>query len=258
MRVYDLGFLLLRLSCVAFGTGALWAQTPAAATIPLPEHPRPDFARSGWVNLNGSWRFAFDARNDGERAGWTSGALAGSREILVPFSWGAPLSGVPDSADIGWYSRSITIPESWRGQRVFLVFGASDWRTTAWLDGQRLGEHQGGYTPFSFELSSHARLGSPQRLVVRVDDADHPFKLEGKQGYGKARGLWQTVYLEARGATPLAAVHVSPKSDLASVGIDVRLLEPAQRELAHEIATTNARPVRTLSQRLQTGATTAH
>src|SRR5688500_3391543 len=158
-------------------TAALSGQTPVASTIPLPEHPRPDFERAEWMNLNGRWRFAFDARNEGERAGWPSGALPGGREIMVPFSWGAPLSGVPDSADIGWYARSITIPESWRGRRIFIVFGASVWRTTAWLDGTRLGEHQGGYTPFSFELTSLVRAGASQRLSVRVDDTDHPFKL---------------------------------------------------------------------------------
>src|SRR5438876_196749 len=182
-------------------------------SIPLPEHPRPDFQRAEWLNLNGRWQFWFG--HDG-----------GKREIVVPFSWGSPLSGVPDSGDIGSYARDITVPDAWRGRRVFLVFGASDWRTTAWLDGQKLGEHQGGYTPFSFELK-HTRLGARQRLLVRVDDTPHPFKLEGKQGYGKARGMWQTVYLEARGSDPLEFVHFTPRADLARVSVDVQLLDPA-------------------------------
>jgi len=204
----------------------------SADSIPLPEHPRPDFQRAEWLNLNGRWRFAFDPKNDGERAGWPSGNVPAGREILVPFSWGSPLSGVPDSADIGWYARAITVPEAWRagGRRVFLVFGACDWRTTAWLDGKKLGEHQGGYTPFSFELTQRLRPGA-HTLVVRVDDSPHPFKLEGKQGYGKARGLWQTVYLEARGPDPLELVHFTPHADLAGVTVDAQLLEPAPRDL---------------------------
>src|SRR6266704_7109331 len=96
--------------------------------IPLPEHPRPDFQRAQWLNLNGRWQFWFD-QQDSSR---------GRREIVVPFSWGAPLSGVPDSGDIGWYARDITVPDAWRGRRIFLVLGASDWKTTAWLDGQKL------------------------------------------------------------------------------------------------------------------------
>ena len=247
-----------RLWLLALFGGRLGAQAPRADTVPLPEHPRPDFERAEWLNLNGRWQFAFDPKNDGERAGWPGGALPAGREILVPFSWGAPLSGVPDSADIGWYARSISVPESWRGRRVFLVFGASDWRTTAWLDGKRLGEHQGGYTPFSFELVPALLTGRPQRLVVRVDDTPHPFKLEGKQGYGPARGMWQTVYLEARGADPLESVHFTPTADLAGVGVDVRLLEPAPKDLTLRLTFTNREGDSVITRRIARGAATAH
>src|SRR5207245_11084525 len=89
--------------------------------IPLPEHPRPDFQRADWLSLNGTWRFAFDPRHEGLRLGWPGGSLPGNREIVVPFSWGAPLSGVPDSANIGWYAREITVPAEWRGRRVCVV-----------------------------------------------------------------------------------------------------------------------------------------
>src|SRR6476469_1735631 len=140
----------------------------AADSLPLPAQPRPDFARADWQNLNGRWQFAFDAGNNGETARWFASALPSPRTILVPYSWGAPLSGVPDSADIGWYSRTITIPEAWRGKRVFLVVGAADWRTSAWIDGVKLGDHQGGYTPFSFELTRSAKPGTVQRLTLRV------------------------------------------------------------------------------------------
>ena len=135
-----------------FGTASHSSTTDS---IPLLEHPRPDFQRAQWLNLNGRWHFAFDPQNSGEREGWPSRELPAGREILVPFSWGAPLSGIPDSGDIGWYGRTITVPAAWHGggRRVFLVFGASDWHTTAWLDGRKLGDHQGGYTPFSFELT---------------------------------------------------------------------------------------------------------
>ncbi|HYX82123.1 MAG TPA: glycoside hydrolase family 2 TIM barrel-domain containing protein, partial [Gemmatimonadales bacterium] len=225
------------------------------AQIPLSEHPRPDFQRAEWLNLNGPWRFTFDAQDAGERLGWpaNTGSLPGAREILVPFSWGAPLSGVPDSGDIGWYARNIRVPAAWRGRRVFVVFDASDWRTSAWLDGTKIGEHQGGYTPFSFELTSLVRAG-PQRLVVRVDDTPHPFKLEGKQGYGPARGIWQTVYLEARGTDPIASVHFTPWRDLGGVRVDVQLLEPAPRPLNLRVRFTNIDGHPIFTQRILAGA----
>jgi len=84
------------LLCVAILTAIapLAAQETSATAIPLPEHPRPDLERAQWQNLNGRWDFAFDAANEGERAGWTRGALPSPRKILVPFSWGSALSGV--------------------------------------------------------------------------------------------------------------------------------------------------------------------
>ena len=201
------------------------------------------------MNLNGRWRFAFDPPG-------VDGSLPGNREILVPFSWGAPLSGVPDSGDIGWYARAITVPETWRGRRVFVVVGASDWRTEAWLDGTKLGEYQGGYTPFSFELPRQLQSG-PHRLVLRVDDTPHPFKLEGKQGYGAARGIWQTIYLEARGSAPLASVHFTPSRDLNAVRVMARLLEPAPRDLTLGITLTNREGQPTHTTRIARGATSA-
>jgi galactose mutarotase-like enzyme len=224
---------------------------------PLPEHPRPDFQRADWLNLNGRWQFAFDPQDRGQQDGWPRRGLPSGREIVVPFSWGAPLSGVPDSADIGWYERAITVPPAWRSRRVFLVFGASDWRTTVWLDGHKLGEHQGGYTPFAFELDT-ARLGATRQLIIRVDDTPHPFKLEGKQGYGKARGMWQTVYLEARGTDPLEFVHFTPHTDLAGVDVDVRLLAPAPRDLTLRLEFTNRVGGPTVTHRIPRGARTAH
>jgi len=227
------------------------------AQIPLPEHPRPDFHRAEWLNLNGAWRFAFDPHDEGERLGWPGGSLPGGRKIVVPFSWGAPLSGVPDSGNIGWYAREITVPAEWRGRRVFLVVGACDWRTTVWLDSTKLGEYQGGYTPFSFELPRRL-TGGPHRLVLRVDDTPHPFKLEGKQGYGPARGIWQTAYLEARGIAPLAAVHFTPWRDLNGVRVEAQLLEPAPRALTLSAAFDNREGKPVVTSRIARGATAVH
>jgi hypothetical protein len=239
MRTPSLLAVAARWLCLTLTLASAAVAQPARRdTIPLPEHPRPDFQRPQWLNLNGWWRFAFDARDAGMRAGWPNGGLPAGHRILVPFSWGSALSGVPDSANIAWYERTVTVPNAWRGRRVFLVFGASDWRTSVWLDGRQIGEHQGGYTPFSFELKA-PRLGQAQRLVVRVDDTPHPFKLEGKQGYGAAHGMWQTVYLEARGSEPLAAVHFTPHADLNGVRVEARLLEPAPTDVAVRLAFTN-------------------
>ena len=228
---------LLTLAALAFVAGSEaraaaipppTGQTDPRGTSPLPEHPRPDFERADWLNLNGEWLFRFDAEGVGERERWfESGPDAFPLRIQVPFSWGSRLSGVADQADVAWYARTIRVPDAWRAQRVFLVVGASDWKTSAWLDGHPLGSYHGGYTPFELELTKLARPGEGQQLVLRVDDTPHPFKLEGKQGYGKARGIWQTVYLEARPAVYVESFELHPDVGLKRVEARLRLSDPA-------------------------------
>ncbi len=199
--------------------------TAFAQSIPLPEHPRPDFERKNWLNLNGNWDFEFDSLNVGISKNWQQGTTSFSKKIKVPFPWGSQLSEVKDEADYGWYKRSITVPSSWKNQRTFITIGASDWETSVWLDGTLLGTHQGGYTPFSFELTPYLKYDNAQQLVIRVDDKRRDFTLYGKQGYGNARGIWQTVYLEARGNTYLDAVHFTPDIDKQLVKVTAYLPE---------------------------------
>ncbi|MCH7918484.1 MAG: glycoside hydrolase family 2 [Planctomycetes bacterium] len=201
------------------------------ADIPLPEHPRPDFMRAQWINLNGPWSFKFDPDDSGIRDRWHLDSARYDRSIVVPFPWGSPLSTVPDEADIAWYGRQVTVPEAWKGKRVFLVIGACDWLTTVWFAGEKLGEHQGGYTPFEFELTEHVTFGAKQTLVLRVDDHRAPEQLYGKQGYGAARGIWQTPYLEARGREPIDVIQFLPDIDSEEVTVKVKLLEAASRPL---------------------------
>ena len=110
------------------------------AKIPLPEHPRPDFERSEWINLNGPWAFTFNEAL-AQKALQTGQTGTFDHTINVPFPWGSPLSGVANLGDSAWYARQVSIPESWRGKRVFLVIGAADWGTKVWLNGRYLGAH---------------------------------------------------------------------------------------------------------------------
>jgi len=206
-----------------------------AQPIPLPEHPRPDFERSDWLNLNGNWSFAFDSLDAGLNNKWQEGKVNFTQTINVPFPWGSPLSGVADKADIGWYKRKIMVPESWKGKRVFVTVGASDWETTAWLNGTLLGKNQGGYTPFSFELPANISNNLPNELVIRVDDMRRDFTLYGKQGYGNSRGIWQTIYLEARGSNYVDVVHFTPDIDNQTIMAKVIVSEKVKADTSINI-----------------------
>ena len=225
--------LILAALILAAGRAAL-AEQPGH---PLPEHPRPDWERADWVNLNGDWKFAFDKRDAGLGERWYAEPDERfGRRIRVPFGWGSPLSGVGDEADVGWYRRGVAVPESWKGRRVFVVFGAADHDATVWFAGRRVGEHLGGYTPFEAEVTDLIDWGRTQPLTVRVWDepaetAKNGWRLFGKQGYGNVRGLWQTVYLEARPETYLERVRFTSDLAASSVSAAVTLGAPAKRSL---------------------------
>jgi len=199
---------------------ALWASAVTfAETVPLPEHPRPDWERAAWLNLNGEWDFGFAAGKY-------------DRKILVPFGWDSPASGVKDEGDTGFYRRSITVPAAWKGKRVFVVVGAADHDTNCLFDGADLGKHTGGYTPFEFELTEFVKWGEQQTLEFKIWDppakvAREGHWLYGKQGYGNARGIWQTVYLEARGPRYVDSVRFYPHLKGGTVTAAVTLDLPA-------------------------------
>jgi hypothetical protein len=169
-------------------------------SIPRPEYPRPDWQRAEWLNLNGVWSFQFDPDNQGREQAWFEAASANfSSNINVPFSWTNPLSGIASSEKgVGWYSRAVNWAPAKAGESVFLRFGAVDYTCDVWVNGISVGSHQGGYGTFEFDVTAIWLADSANLIVVRAEDYDHNYQTRGKQGYGEIRGIWQTVWLEAR------------------------------------------------------------
>ena len=170
----------MRFVLVLLAAGALAAQRP--------EHPRPDFERSQWMTLNGEWDFGFTDK-------------FGSK-IIVPFCWESELSGIKKRGETaGWYQKTFRIPAEWSGKHAWLHFDAVDEEAQVWVNGQDLGTHHGGYSPFAFDLNSFAKPGAIATVVVRARDlTDRELPL-GKQTpgwYTPTSGIWQTVWLEAR------------------------------------------------------------
>ncbi len=199
-------------------------------TIPRSEHPRPQRYRSAWTSLNGEWRFAFDPEEIGEQERWYIPAteltfrhiygrpLRGKTKNLrinVPFPWESKLSGVerPDYKGAGWYERSFTVPAEWAGLTPFLNFGAVDWHARVWVNGLLAGENDNGYLPFSIDLSPFVQPGESATVTVRAYDVADASTLVGKQvprWYTYSSGIWQSVWLEGRGASYVEEVLVTP------------------------------------------------
>ena len=189
----------LLIACIVFAAPALGADEK----VPWPEHPRPDFMREPWLNLNGKWKFAFDPDDVGIKEEWFKpGKHRFDREIVVPFAWESKLSGIGENyVGVGWYAREITLPdgERWKGKDAWLIVGACDFTAKVWVNGQDAGEFTSGYLPF--EANLFAKPGEKAAIVIRAEDKTDLQQPLGKQHgwYTRTSGIWQTVYLEPRG-----------------------------------------------------------
>lgn len=183
--------------------------------VPRPEYPRPGFVREDWLNLNGTWQFAFDPGDSGLERGLVHQELDG--RILVPFCPESELSGIGDTDfhPAVWYRRTVRVPASWAGRRVLLHFGAVDHDATVWADGREVARHSGGFTSFTADLGDVAGAAGGEAemvIVVRARDARHGPQARGKQAteyansdchYTRTTGIWQTVWME-----PVPEVHL--------------------------------------------------
>ncbi|MBL8774994.1 MAG: beta-glucuronidase [Acidimicrobiales bacterium] len=133
--------------------------------------PQDNVAREART-LDGLWEFAVDTRHAGRDERWWEAPLAGSRAIPVPSSFNDLFvdQDVHDHVGDVWYQRTVLVPRGWEGQRVVVRFDAACHRATVWLDGEQVGEHEGGYLPFEADLTAHVRPGEEHRLTVAVNN----------------------------------------------------------------------------------------
>ena len=198
------------------------------------EHPKPQFERENWLNLNGTWQFEMDPGNSGEERGLFQPDAPFSREIRVPFCMESRLSGIgyTDFMPSVWYRRDVEISAEQLEQSVVLHFGAVDYETTVYINGQECGYHKGGYVSFSFEVSRFLTVGRNVITVHAVDDTRDRRIPSGKQSarygsfgcfYTRTTGIWQTVWLEFVPQTHVEKVRYTVDEENGSVTIAATL-----------------------------------
>ncbi|MHC4461701.1 MAG: glycoside hydrolase family 2 protein [Planctomycetota bacterium] len=193
-----------------------------------PEYPRPQMVRKDWLNLNGLWEYAITAKDESKPAKFDG-------QILVPYPVESALSGVMKKVGEKnrlWYRRTFRIPRKWKGQRVLLHFGAVDWDATVWVNGKRLGNHRGGYDPFTFDVTDALKETGKQEIILSVwDPTNTGSQPRGKQVkkpggimYTAVTGIWQTVWLEPVPETYIEAIRIVPDVDNNKVQITANVI----------------------------------
>lgn len=194
------------------------------------EYPRPQFERKVWLNLNGEWEFEFDDNSVGEHEKWYENDKKFSKRIQVPFTYQSKLSGIgeTDFHDVVWYRKSITLPEDYTGKHIILHFGAVDYLSDVWINGQHAKSHEGGSTPFEVDITNYLIAGE-NIVVLKAEDFSRDLTLtRGKQyweeksaviWYTNTTGIWQTVWLEAVESIYLNKVKFVPDIDTNEIQI---------------------------------------
>jgi len=190
--------------------------------------------RPEWVDLTGTWGFAFDDGHVGMTEQWQRRADVFDRSIEVPFPFESPASGIGDPSfhPVVWYRRTMAVSAR-PGRRVLLHFGAVDYRAHVWVNGHAVAYHEGGHTPFTADITSALDDSGEQVVVVRA--ADSPGDLRqprGKQDwkrephaiwYDRTSGIWQPVWLEDVPETRIRDLTWAPDVENRAIGLTVRL-----------------------------------
>ncbi len=204
-------------------------------------HPRPQLTRRVWRELDGGWGFASDDGDIGLAQRWFDDPAAFTQSIVVPFPPESDASGIAARGfhPVVWYRREVTADDvraaghGAQGERMMLHFGAVDYVADAWLAGCYLGRHEGGQTPFSFDITHVVAQGTATSWPLVVRAADDPLDVaqpRGKQDwrlephgiwYQRTTGIWQPVWLEAVPRT--AVTRLSWVADLATGSVTMSL-----------------------------------
>ena len=205
-------------------------------------HPRPQMTRPAWMNLGGSWSFAYDDAGRGLDEGWQTRTDVYTRTIQVPFPPESPASDTGETGfhPIVWYRRTFQPPLAYAGKRHLLHFGAVDYRAQVWVNGQLVATHEGGQTPFSADITTALRSGEDQVVVVRAEDMPTDLaQPRGKQDwqeqphgiwYQRTTGIWQPVWLEPVAPTHISAIRWTPDLDQGMLGLSVTLQSPQEAQ----------------------------
>jgi len=202
-------------------------------------------------DLSGAWRFYLDETNTGVSRRWfekePSNAEAKLIQVTVPSVWQQYLD---IQGGVGWYFRDVSLPPETQGRNLRLRFGAADYFTRVWWNGQEVGSHEGGFTPFEVNVSHAARPGE-NRVAVRVLDVGPDMEIDGfrydeisaghlhdwREGFN-FNGIWQPIGLIVSDPVYVADVFLVPNLASSSAEARLEVLNSLDRKVEASLAVT--------------------
>lgn len=183
------------------------------------EYPRPNFKRDSYLCLNGEWDLSAEK----------CGRVTKLGKIIVPFAPETRLSGINREKEDGEnyiYRKAVDFDKDFLSGRVILHFGAVDQVCKVLVNGQYVGEHVGGYLPFSFDVTDCVKEGRNYIKVVVLDNLDRELaygkqrKDRGGMWYTPISGIWQTVWCESVPTDYIKGIKVTPSLDSVHIEVD--------------------------------------
>ncbi len=201
----------------------IFTPTFCGGEVPLLEYPRPQFKRKSYLSLNGVWDY-----------GISSSPRVYDGKIVVPYSPETELSGVLRALkkdEILTYRRYFTLPNGFNRGRVLLNVGACDQVTEVYLNNELVGKNEGGYLPFTFDITFALRDGENELVFIVTDNAESEVYGRGKQTYKPGgiwykatSGIWQSVFLESVPQNYISKVRLTPNYDERSLTVTPTLI----------------------------------
>lgn len=158
------------------------------------------------LDLSGIWDFKIDPGEVGEASGWATG-LEGARPMAVPGSWNEQYDDLFGYLDLAWYVKKVYVPAGWKGQRVFLRVGSAVYTGTVYLNGDKIGVHEGGHLPFAFEITGQIKWGEENIVAISVENVLKPARVPSGNMPGSDMSLFASTPKTTYDFYPFAGIH---------------------------------------------------
>ncbi|MCU0486315.1 MAG: hypothetical protein MUC85_09440 [Anaerolineales bacterium] len=158
------------------------------------------------LDISGIWDFKIDPDGVGEASGWANG-LTGSRPMAVPGSWNEQYEDLFGYLDLAWYVKKVFVPSCWKGQRVFIRVGSAVYFQTTYLNGVKVGSHDGGHLPSAFEITDQVRWGEENVVAISVENVLKPSRVPSGNMPGSSMSMFASTPATTYDFYPFAGLH---------------------------------------------------